>query len=128
MSEPQESTVQPRLLGTQEAARYIGLSVSSFTALGVIAKIPPVRILNRNLLFDIRDLDALIDYTKEHGTMRGFKAGKPSHPANGSGVIAISLGELCPGCTEFKITRLPDGGFSVHPVTPAGKAKKKPGA
>ena len=60
--------------------------------------------------------------------MRGGKAEKTSHPANGSGMVAISLGELCPGCTEFKIARLPDGGFSVHPIAKGNKAgKRKPG-
>jgi len=106
----------------------MGMSDAMFSAQGIPEKVKPVRLLDRKNLYDIRDLDALIDYTKEHGTMKGFKVGDSSHSVNGLGMVAVSLGELCPGCTEFKIARLPDGGFSVHPMTPATKAgKQKPG-
>ena len=62
-----------RLLSTNEAARYMGMSKTLFVASGIPLSCPPVRVMERKWAFDIRDLDALIEYTKERGSMEGFR-------------------------------------------------------
>jgi len=59
------STVHPRLLGIRDAALY--LSVSSWTLRGLVwsGQLPEVRI-GRRLLFDLGDLDHLIETSKQH--------------------------------------------------------------
>lgn len=72
---PTEATTPPpRLLDLKTAARYLG-GISPWTVRGLVAKgdITPVRLpsvkhpgeAGRRLLFDVRDLDALVDRWKE---------------------------------------------------------------
>lgn len=58
------SPVRQRLLGIHEAASY--LSVSSWTIRDLVwsGALPEVRI-GRRLLFDVKDLDALIETSKQ---------------------------------------------------------------
>jgi len=53
-----------RLLSLPEAASYLGLSSWTVRELTWRGKLPVVRI-TRKLLFDLRDLDELIDREKE---------------------------------------------------------------
>jgi len=75
----------PRLLSEEHAATYVGLSVWSFRELWQAGQVEPVRIprpdtakhrrrrhINdtlRKLLFDVRDLDRLVDGWKTGGGM-----------------------------------------------------------
>jgi len=52
-----------RLLTLPEAAKYLGLSTWTVRELTGKGRLPVVRI-TRKLLFDLRDLDALIDQEK----------------------------------------------------------------
>lgn len=56
----------PRLLNTEEAARYLGVgtgTVRSLVAKGTLSAIRPPAM--RRLLFDIRDLDVLVESWKQ---------------------------------------------------------------
>jgi excisionase family DNA binding protein len=71
-------TAEQRLLDVEEAAQYLG-GISTWTVRGLIQKghLKPVRLPSvrhkgedgRRLLFDRRDLDALIDARKAAGAM-----------------------------------------------------------
>ena len=62
------SAVRPRLLGVREAALYLSLSHWTVRQLVWDGQLPAVRI-GRRLLFDVRDLDALIDRSKRRETI-----------------------------------------------------------
>lgn len=65
--------VMPRLLRRSDAAQYLGLSIATFDALRLHCEIASVPVpaahregeLLRIPLFDVRDLDALIEKWKE---------------------------------------------------------------
>ena len=57
--------VPPRLLGRQASASYIGVSLSTFAALVARGAVRPVDLGLRRSLFDVRDLDDLIEKRKE---------------------------------------------------------------
>jgi excisionase family DNA binding protein len=63
--------IRPRLLSVPEAARYLGgISVWTVRALAWRGEIPEVRI-GRRLLFDVQDLDSLVERSKwSHGPTR----------------------------------------------------------
>ena|SRR5689334_14770728 len=50
----------PRLLSRDQAAAYCGISVSHFDAT-VGSEVPPVRLLNKTVRWDVRALDRWID-------------------------------------------------------------------
>ena len=56
--------VRPRLLGVREAAAYLSLSHWTVREMAWRGEVPEVR-LGRRLLFDLRDLDALIETSKQ---------------------------------------------------------------
>jgi excisionase family DNA binding protein len=56
-------SIRRRLLSLPEAAEYLGLSPWTVRELAGKGRLPCVRI-TRKLLFDLRDLDALIDREK----------------------------------------------------------------
>ena len=56
--------IRPRLLSLPEAARYLGgISVWTVRAMAWRGEIPEVRI-GRRLLFDVQDLDSLVERSK----------------------------------------------------------------
>jgi excisionase family DNA binding protein len=57
--------VTPRLLNIKQAAKYLGTAVWTLRDLEWRGELPAVRNLGRRLLFDIRDLDQLIQRKKE---------------------------------------------------------------
>jgi excisionase family DNA binding protein len=63
MSDPRPARATRRLLTLPEAATYLGLSTWTVRDLTWKGRLPVVRI-TRKLLFDLRDLDALIDQEK----------------------------------------------------------------
>jgi excisionase family DNA binding protein len=63
MSDPRPSRATRRLLTLPEAAMYLGLSPWTVRDLTWKGRLPVVRI-TRKLLFDLRDLDELIDQEK----------------------------------------------------------------
>jgi len=54
----------PRLLDKVGAGHYLSVGVRTVEALVASGKLVPVRLLDRRLLFDVRDLDHLVDVTK----------------------------------------------------------------
>jgi excisionase family DNA binding protein len=63
MADPRSSRSTRRLLSLPEAASYLGLSTWTVRELTWKGRLPVVRI-TRKLLFDLQDLDALIDQEK----------------------------------------------------------------
>ena len=61
---PALGPLQPRLVDLRDAGAYLGISVRSVANLMANGKLQPVRLLNRRLLFDRADLDALIQAVK----------------------------------------------------------------
>ena len=57
-------TRMPRLMGTRDAARYLGASTWTLRELARAGELPVVR-HGRGFLFDIRDLDAYVDRAKK---------------------------------------------------------------
>ena len=57
--------VTPRLLTFKDAARYLSCSVHALRQLEWGGELPSVRNLGKRILFDIRDLDALVTKKKE---------------------------------------------------------------
>jgi excisionase family DNA binding protein len=55
----------PRLVNIKEAARYLSCSVWALRQLEWAGELPSVRNLGKRILFDIRDLDALVTKKKE---------------------------------------------------------------
>jgi hypothetical protein len=51
----------------QSAGAYLGISVRSVQSLHAAGKLQPVKLLGRKLLFDVHDLDALVDQVKVNG-------------------------------------------------------------
>jgi excisionase family DNA binding protein len=62
MDSPQAIT--PRLLNIQQAAKYLGCPVWTLRNLEWRGELPAVRKLGRRLLFDVKDLDRLVDLSK----------------------------------------------------------------
>jgi len=60
------ATISPRLLRTNEAARYIGVGGKAIRALVASGTLPYVQLRQRNspFLIDVRDLDAFIEARK----------------------------------------------------------------
>jgi excisionase family DNA binding protein len=58
-------TITPRLLNIQQASKYLGCAVWTLRNLEWSGELPAVRNLGRRLLFDIRDLDRLVEQKKE---------------------------------------------------------------
>jgi excisionase family DNA binding protein len=54
----------PRLLDKAGAGHYLSVGVRTVETLMANGKLVPVRLLDRRLLFDRADLDALIETTK----------------------------------------------------------------
>lgn len=63
MDSPQSIT--PRLLNIQQASKYLGCPVWTLRDLEWRGELRGVRNLGRRLLFDIRDLDRLVEQKKE---------------------------------------------------------------
>jgi excisionase family DNA binding protein len=57
--------ITPRLLNVNQAAKYLGCAVWTLRNLEWAGDLPSVRNLGRRLLFDIRDLDRLVEQKKE---------------------------------------------------------------
>lgn len=60
------TTVRPRLLTVDQAATYLGRSKTAVQHLVSDGVLPTVR-LDKRVFFDIRDLDRLIDSSKDVG-------------------------------------------------------------
>ena len=58
--------LKKRLLGIEEAAQYLGVTKSTLYSWAWRRKIPSVK-MGRRLLFDIQDLDRLIEAQKRPG-------------------------------------------------------------
>lgn len=55
---------KPRLLNTTQSAEYMGMKYDAFVE-EVRPKLHPVKLTKRRKLFDVRELDALIESSKE---------------------------------------------------------------
>jgi len=64
MPEIHGSTIAPRLLNIKEAAKYLGCPCWTLRNLEWSGELPAIRNLGRRLLFDIKDLDRLVDQRK----------------------------------------------------------------
>jgi excisionase family DNA binding protein len=62
MNSPESIT--PRLLNIQQAAKYLNCAVWTLRDLEWRGELPSVRNLGRRLLFDVRDLDQLVEQKK----------------------------------------------------------------
>jgi hypothetical protein len=63
MDSPQAIT--PRLLNIKDASRYLGCSIWALRQLEWAGELRSIRNLGKRLLFDIRDLDRLVERKKE---------------------------------------------------------------
>jgi len=57
-------TIQPRLLNIKDASRYLGCSVWALRQLEWAGELRSIRNLGKRLLFDIADLDQLVEKKK----------------------------------------------------------------
>jgi len=57
--------VTPRLLNIKQAAQYLGCAVWTLRNLEWSGELQAVRNLGRRILFDVRDLDNLVEQKKE---------------------------------------------------------------
>jgi excisionase family DNA binding protein len=57
-------TIKPRLLNIKQAAQYLACSCWTLRQLEWSGSLPAVRNLGKRLLFDIRDLDHLVEQKK----------------------------------------------------------------
>jgi excisionase family DNA binding protein len=55
----------PRLVNIKEAARYLSCSVWALRQLEWAGELPSVRNLGKRILFDVADLNRLVDRKKE---------------------------------------------------------------
>ena len=62
-----------RLLSTNEAAEYLGISKSNFYALGVAGRLLNVGWGRKKNLYDLHDLDSLVNERKKVIHRREFK-------------------------------------------------------
>ena len=69
-----EEIVDKRLLSRKEAAQFLGLGVSTVDKLVAQGKLVPVR-LNRRVLFDLSDLEKIIERAKDKGSVKGGQNG-----------------------------------------------------
>jgi len=60
-----QRALTPRLVNIKEAAKYLGCAVWTLRDLEWRGELPAVRNLGRRILFDVRDLDQLIQKKKE---------------------------------------------------------------
>lgn len=60
-----QQAITPRLLNIQQAATYLGCAVWTLRDLEWRGELLAVRNLGRRLLFDVRDLDRLVEQKKE---------------------------------------------------------------
>jgi excisionase family DNA binding protein len=58
------AAITSRLLNIQQAAKYLGCAVWTLRDLEWRGELPSVRSLGRRLLFDVRDLDRLVERKK----------------------------------------------------------------
>jgi len=65
---PARPAITPRMLTTEQAAAYCGLSVNSFRA---YVRIPPVN-FGKSVRFDVRDLDDHLDSYRQSAPSRSF--------------------------------------------------------
>ena len=56
--------LQPRLVDRPGAAFYLGVSQRTIWNLQASGKLQAVKLLGRKALYDVRDLDAMVDRTK----------------------------------------------------------------
>jgi len=56
--------IMPRLLNIKEASKYLGCSLWQLRQLEWAGELPSVRNMGRRLLFDIHDLDHLVEKKK----------------------------------------------------------------
>jgi excisionase family DNA binding protein len=59
--------ITPRLLNFKQAAEYLGCAVWQLRQLEWAGKLPSVRGLGKKILFDIQDLDKLVEKRKCQG-------------------------------------------------------------
>ena len=59
-----QEAVAPRLFNIKQAAAYLGVAVWTLRDLEWRGELPAIRNLGRRLLFDIKDLDRLVDQHK----------------------------------------------------------------
>lgn len=65
MASPQAIT--PRLLNFKHAAEYLGCAVWQLRQLEWGGQLPSVRGLGKRILFDVKDLDRLVEQKKANG-------------------------------------------------------------
>ncbi len=58
---PSPLTLQPRLVGREAAAAFIGLSVRKFDELVADGRMPKPKRIDARVLWDVRALDAAVD-------------------------------------------------------------------
>jgi len=66
--------VDKRLLSRKEAAQLLGLGISTIDKLVAQGKLVPVR-LNRRVLFDLSDLEKIIERAKDKRLVKGGQNG-----------------------------------------------------
>ena len=57
-------TITPRLLNIKQAAQYLSVAVWQLRHLEWEGELPSVRNLGKRILFDVKDLDRLVDQKK----------------------------------------------------------------
>ena len=60
-------TITPRLLNIKEASQYLGVAVWQLRQLEWGRQLPSVRGLGKRILFDVKDLDRLVEQKKGNG-------------------------------------------------------------
>ncbi|MFT4079263.1 MAG: hypothetical protein QM659_08130 [Rhodomicrobium sp.] len=58
---PSPLTLQPRLIGREAAAAFVGLSVRKFDELVADGRMPKPKRIDARVLWDVRALDAAVD-------------------------------------------------------------------
>jgi hypothetical protein len=59
--------ITPRLLNIKQAAQYLSVAVWQLRHLEWAGELPSVRNLGKRILFDVKDLDRLVDQKKGGG-------------------------------------------------------------
>jgi hypothetical protein len=59
--------ITPRLLNIKEASQYLGVAVWQLRQLEWGGQLPSVRGLGKRILFDVKDLDRLVEQKKGNG-------------------------------------------------------------
>lgn len=61
----QQEVIAPRLYNLRQASRYLGVAIWTLRDLEWRGELPSVRNLGKRILFDVRDLDQLVEQKKE---------------------------------------------------------------